>query len=285
MTGASSGIGEALTKKLAAEGWTVYATARSAEKLEALAADHPNILAAAGDVTDPDAMARIVERIRRDGPLALAVLNAGVYLPMRAQEYDAAEAAKTFDVNLTGVSNCVDPVLKALFAQNRGCVALVASVAGYRGLPRAAPYSATKAALIAMAESLAFDLAPRGLRISVINPGFVETEATAVNDFDMPFLMKTDEAAEKIVAGLKRSGFEIAFPTPFVLILKTIGLLRAPQLLLAIAQDDRLGRRREVAFLMTPRCVGEGLLAPRRRGGKRHISATAISFRTIGAAA
>jgi short-subunit dehydrogenase len=104
-------------------------------------------------------------------------------------------------------------------------VAVTASVAGYRGLPRAAAYSATKAALIAMAEALAFDLIDLNVRISVINPGFVETDATSVNDFQMPFLMTTDEAARRIVKGLERPGFEIAFPTRFELILKALGLL------------------------------------------------------------
>lgn len=226
VTGASGGIGRALTEKLAAEGWTVYATARSAETLEAMAAENPRIRPAPGDVTDVARMREIVEQVTADAPLALAVLNAGLYVPMRAQEFEAESAAKTIAVNLTGVANGVDPVLKALFRQGKGCLAITASVAGYRGLPRAAPYSATKAGLIAMAESLAFDMAPKGLRISVICPGFVETEATAVNDFEMPFLMTTDEAASNIVAGLKRPGFEIAFPGRFVMILKTIGLLR-----------------------------------------------------------
>ncbi|MEM9723921.1 MAG: SDR family NAD(P)-dependent oxidoreductase [Pseudomonadota bacterium] len=227
VTGASAGIGRAVALRLAREGWIVYATARSAEPLEALAAEHENIRAAPGDVTDLAAMQAIVDRIAAEGALALAILNAGVYLPMRAQEFSAEDAAKTFAVNLTGVANGVEPVLKQLFAQGKGCLALTASVAGYRGLPRAAAYSATKAGMIAMAEALAFDMAPKGLRVSVINPGFVETEATAVNDFQMPFLMTTDKAADAIVAGLKRKGFEIAFPTPFVIILKTLGLLRA----------------------------------------------------------
>lgn len=226
VTGASGGIGKALTLRLAAAGWTVYATARSEDDLAAMAADNPRIRPAPGDVTDAARMAEIVAEIRQSGGLALAVLNAGVYIPMRAQEFDAEGAAKTFAVNLTGVANGVDPVLKTLFEQGKGCLALTASVAGYRGLPRAAPYSATKAALIAMAESLAFDMAPRGLRISVICPGFVETEATAVNDFDMPFVMTPDEAAAHIVDGLGKPGFEIAFPTRFVMILKALGWLR-----------------------------------------------------------
>lgn len=230
VTGASSGIGLALTRALVAEGWTVYATARSVDALTALAAEDPRIIAAPGNVTDAEAMRDIVETIRRDGRLALAVLNAGVYHPMRAQAYDVAKAAQVIEVNLAGVSNCVGPAMEAMLAQERrnggrGCLALVASVAGYRGLPRAAPYSATKAGVIAMAEALAFDLTPRDVRISVINPGFVETEATAVNNFKMPFLIQPEQAAAEIVKGLKRGGFEIAFPRAFVRILKVLGWL------------------------------------------------------------
>lgn len=227
ITGASAGIGRALALRLAHDGWTVHATARGEEALAKLAEEHPSIRPAPADVTDAAAMRAVVARIREEhGALALAVLNAGVYLPMRAQDFSAEDAAKTFAVNLTGVANGVDPVLKALFDQGRGCLALTASVAGYRGLPRAAAYSATKAALIAMAESLAFDMAPKGLRISVVNPGFVETEATSVNAFEMPFLMTPEQAAARIADGLGRAGFEIAFPTRFVLILKALGLLR-----------------------------------------------------------
>ena len=226
VTGASAGIGRATALRLARDGWTVFATARSADKLAELATEHPNIKPAPGDVTDVEAMRAIVGSITAQGPLSLSVLNAGVYHPMRAPEFNAEQAAQTYAVNLTGVSNCLDPVIAHLWERRSGCVALVASVAGYRGLPRAAAYSATKAGLIAMAESLAFDLAPRGVRISVINPGFVKTEATAVNDFEMPFLMETEAAAGRIVDGLKRSGFEIAFPRRFALILKTLRLLR-----------------------------------------------------------
>jgi NADP-dependent 3-hydroxy acid dehydrogenase YdfG len=206
----------------------VNVTARSADDLEALAKAHDGpgrIMPRPGDVTDAEAMAGIVEAIEAEAPLALVLLNAGVYLPMRAQEFDAAKARKTFDVNLAGVANGLDPVLKAMIARRKGHVALTSSVAGYRGLPRAAAYSATKAALIAMAEALAFDLIDLNVRISVICPGFVATEATSVNDFEMPFLMQPDAAAKRIVDGLAKPGFEIAFPTRFELILKTLGLL------------------------------------------------------------
>ena len=226
ITGASSGIGRALALEMAARGWTVYATARNAEALEALAAEKPGaILPRPGDVTDRAAMADLVAGIEAERPIALAVLNAGVYYPMRAQEFSAETVAQTFAVNVNGVANGLDPLLKAMIGRRRGHVALVASVAGYRGLPRAAAYSATKAALIAMAEALAFDLIDLNVRISVVNPGFVETDATAVNDFEMPFLMQTGDAAKRIADGLAKPGFEIAFPTRFALILKTLGLL------------------------------------------------------------
>jgi NADP-dependent 3-hydroxy acid dehydrogenase YdfG len=226
VTGASAGIGRAVTLLLADRGWTVHATARDPDALSMLAAERPGrIIPCPGDVTDAEAMARIVAGIEAHTPLALVLLNAGVYLPMKAQEFDAAKAAKTFDVNLTGVANGLDPVLKAMIARGKGHVAVTASVAGFGGLPQAAAYSATKAGLIAMAQSLALDLMDLGVRISVVNPGFVETEATGVNAFKMPFVMTPEEAARRIVDGLERPGFEITFPRRFAFFLRALGLL------------------------------------------------------------
>lgn len=226
VTGASGGIGRAVCLALADAGWTVYATARRPEELASLAATRPGrIVACPGDVTRADDMRAAVAQASADRPIALAILNAGIYKPMRAQSFSARDAAQTFDVNLTGVANGLEPLLQHMIARGQGQIALTASVAGYRGLPNAAAYSATKAGLIAMAEALAMDLVDLGVRISVINPGFVATEATSVNDFEMPFLMQPDEAARRIVAGLARPGFEIAFPRRFALILRAVGLL------------------------------------------------------------
>ena len=226
ITGASAGIGRAVALRLAAEGWTVYATARSKDKLMGMAAQSAGrIIAMPGDVTDAAAMEEIVAHIEGAEGLALAILNAGVYVPMRAQEFTADGARKHFDVNLQGVANCLAPSMRGMIERKTGCLALVASVAGYRGLPKAAPYGATKAALINMAEALAYDLHPAGVRISLICPGFVDTDATAVNDFDMPFLMQTDEAADRIVKGLKTTAFEIAFPRRFAFTLKSMRFL------------------------------------------------------------
>jgi short-subunit dehydrogenase len=115
--------------------------------------------------------------------------------------------------------------MKPMIARGRGQIAIVASVAGYRGLPRAVAYGATKAALISMAESLEFDLKPRGVTINVVNPGFVKTPMTAVNTFPMPFLLEVDDAADRIVTGLKRGRFEICFPWQLALPLQILALL------------------------------------------------------------
>lgn len=226
ITGASSGIGRAVTLRLVDRGWTVHATARGEDALAALAAERPGkIIPRPGDVTDAARMAQIVAEIEAEAPLALALLNAGLYLPMEAQDFDVAKAAKTFQVNLTGVANGLGPVMAAMIARGKGHVAVTASVAGFGGLPGAGPYCATKAGLIALCESLALDLMDRGVRISVVNPGFVETEATKVNAFDMPFLMQPGEAAERIVKGLERPGFEIAFPRRFAVFLRALNAL------------------------------------------------------------
>ena len=226
ITGASAGIGRAVAMEYAARGWTVYATARREAPLQALAAEtQGRVIPVPGDVTSLSDMQAAVARVTAEDPLALAILNAGIYHPMRAQTFSAEKARQTFDVNLTGVANGLEPVLQHMIGRASGHIALIASVAGYRGLPNAVAYSPTKAGLIAMAEALAMDLVDLGVRISVVNPGFVETEATSVNDFDMPMLLQPDDAARRIVDGLARPGFEIRFPWQFAGFLRAVGLL------------------------------------------------------------
>ncbi len=228
LTGASAGIGKAVTARLVEDGWTVYITARSEDKLVAMAeGSGGKIIPAPGDVTDPEAMEKIVARIEAGHGLALAILNAGVYIPMTAREFNVEDAKKHFDVNLQGVVNGLVPAMQVMLAKNRGCLALVSSVAGYRGLPKAGAYGATKAALINMAEALAYNLYPEGVRISLICPGFVETDATSVNEFDMPFLMQPEDAANRIVDGLRTKKFEITFPRRFSYMLKSFRFLPA----------------------------------------------------------
>ena len=233
VTGASSGIGKALALDLAGEGFTVYVTARSEEALRELAEQSDGlegrIVAAAGDVTDTQAMAGIAERIDADGNgLALSVFNAGVYLPVHGETLKVADFNKSFAVNLSGVVNGLVPAIERMKARGRGQIAIVSSVTGYGGMPTSAAYGATKAALINMAESLKFDLDKFGVRIQVINPGFVDTPATADNAFEMPALLQPEEAARRIAKGLKSASFEITFPRRFTYVLKALQFLPYP---------------------------------------------------------
>lgn len=231
ITGASSGIGRGLALSLARDGWTVAATARSADALDGLSREAEpfsgSILAIPGDVRNAAAMKACLERINEAaGPVALCIANAGVYLPQDGLEGVPEEWQRTIDINLTGTVNVLLPVIGQMKARERGQIAVVSSVAGYQGLPTSAAYGATKAGLINMAESLKFDLDRVGIRIQLVNPGFVDTPATKSNPFPMPYLMSVEEAVSEIRNGLSdRKQFEIAFPRPFVRRLKALQLL------------------------------------------------------------
>ena len=136
---------------------------------------------------------------------------------------DPAVYAQHMDVNYMGVVNALAPVIRSMVARKAGHIAITSSVAGWRGLPKSAAYGPTKAALISLAESLYFDLTPKGIKIQVICPGFVESEATAVNDFDMPHLISAGRAASYILDGLGSSDFSVEFPKAFT---RRMGLLR-----------------------------------------------------------
>ena len=159
------------------------------------------------------------------GPITLAMLNAGTHHPVEAEDFSAKDLAKLINVNLLGTGNCLDPVLKTMIPTGSGHIAIVASVAGYRGLPTSAYYGASKAAQINLAEALKFDLDRHGIKLQLINPGFVRTPLTDKNDFPMPFLMEVDAAAERIVSGLASNAFEITFPRRFSYLLKVLRCL------------------------------------------------------------
>lgn len=229
VTGASSGIGRQVALDLARAGWTVVATARRKEELEKLAAEAPagSVIPAPADVTDARGIAAMVHTVQAETgrPIALALLNAGTYLADEAQRFDLAAFSAQVNVNLIGTANALAAVMPAMITREGGQIAIVSSVAGYRGLPRAIAYSATKAALIAMTESLKFDLDRAGVMVNIVNPGFVKTPLTDRNDFPMPFLMEVQDASRRVVDGLARGRFEVCFPRRFAYILKIMRLL------------------------------------------------------------
>jgi short-subunit dehydrogenase len=221
ITGASTGIGRELAVALVQQGVKVAASARSSHTLAELAQAHPGIAPLPLDVTDPAAMAQAARSIAGTlGPIDLAVLNAGIWEAMSARNFSAAKAARSMAVNYVGIANGVEAVLPAMLERGQGHIAMVASVAGYRGVGPTAAYGPSKAAVINLAETLRNDLASRGIKISLINPGYVDTPMTSVNKFPMPFMVSAEDAARRILRGLEKGKFEIAFPWQLVALIK-----------------------------------------------------------------
>lgn len=227
VTGASSGIGEALALRLARDGRRVIASARNAAALDDLARRADGRIAPAPlDVTDAAACAGRIEEIETtQGQIELAVLNAGTHRPMSADDFTVETMRALVEINLMGVANCLAPLLARMRARRRGHIAVVASVAGYGGLPTAAAYGATKAALINMTEALKPDCDRLGIKLQLVNPGFVKTPLTDRNEFPMPFLMPVDAAVDALVSGLASERFEIVFPRRFAVLLKALNAL------------------------------------------------------------
>lgn len=222
LVGASTGIGAAMARELAGRGARLALSARSADKLQALGL--PEALLLPCDATDVRSLAAARQTLLAAwGGVDLVVYLAGDYVPMRAEDFDLARAERVLEVNFHGAMRLAATVLPDLTAG--GGIAFVASVAGYRGLPKALCYGPGKAALIHFAECLYLDLAERGIGVWVINPGFVQTRLTAQNDFAMPALLTPEQAAVAAVNGLATGAFEIHFPKRFTRVLKLLSLL------------------------------------------------------------
>jgi len=230
VTGAGKGIGRALAAALVADGHTVAISARGESDLESLVRETQSgpgrAVAFPLDITDAAAVADTVGRIEVDlGAIDIAVLNAGTHIPMSAYDFDAGALRTLVETNLLGTANCLEALLKRFVPRRAGTIGVVSSVAGYRGLPSAAGYGATKAALINMCEALKPELEHVDVRLKLICPGFVDTPLTGKNDFPMPFMVSTERAAREIIKGLDSSAFETVFPFRMALAMKTLRLL------------------------------------------------------------
>jgi NAD(P)-dependent dehydrogenase (short-subunit alcohol dehydrogenase family) len=228
ITGGGSGIGRSLALALASRGRRVVISGRNQARLEGVAAEASGtgIIPITLDVTEASALTRRVSEIEaRAGPIEMAFLNAGDYSPMSLDDFDGALFQHLIEVNYLGVVNCLQALLPVMLPRHTGQILISGSLSGYRGLPGAAPYGASKAALINMAESLRPELLRQGIRLRLINPGFVRSELTDKNDFHMPFLIDPEQAAREILKRLPKDGFEITFPTPFALIMKLMRCL------------------------------------------------------------
>jgi NAD(P)-dependent dehydrogenase (short-subunit alcohol dehydrogenase family) len=249
LIGASTGIGAACAHLLLAQGARVACSARRQDLLEQAFGNDVQALVAPLDITDHASVIAARDRIcHAFGGIDLILIVAGGYQPMRADSFDLKVAKDLIELNLTGVFHCLDAALPLLLAQNangqagggkgggkggdnkgdkpsRCGIGIVASVAGFRGLPKALVYGPTKAALINLCETLYLDLHPRGMDVYLINPGFIATPLTADNDFAMPALISADEAARQMLQGMQRGQFHIHFPRRFSNFLRLLRLL------------------------------------------------------------
>lgn len=226
ITGGGSGIGKALAVALSVLGWHVIISGRTESKLKLVSEQYSSIDYLTLDVTDRSANVKVFNTIfDRWGCPSLVILNAGDYTPMSVDNFDLDLIHKLNSVNYLGVINSLASALPSMKTLHKGQVLIMSSVAGYRGLPDAAPYGATKAALINFAESLHIPLKKEGILLRVINPGFVSTELTEQNDFKMPAQISAEKAAERIIDALDNDSFEITFPKRFTYILKLLRCL------------------------------------------------------------
>ncbi|WP_373050183.1 SDR family NAD(P)-dependent oxidoreductase [Thalassovita aquimarina] len=222
LIGASEGLGRALAQKLSSEGARLILSARNAERLESLSAELKHARALPLDVTDNDAVRRAAAEA---GDLHGIIYNVGSYEPMRATEWDRDTALAMCDVNFTGAMRVLGEIVPGFVEKGQGDITLIGSLAGYRGLPAAIGYGASKAALISLAETMRFDLKGSGVKVRLVNPGFIKTRLTAKNSFRMPMLMTPEDAAEKVLKAMRKRRFRTDFPAPFSWFIRSLEYL------------------------------------------------------------
>ncbi|PSW06781.1 SDR family NAD(P)-dependent oxidoreductase [Photobacterium lipolyticum] len=232
ITGASSGIGRQLAIDYAAEGWRVIACGQNQDRLADLAENNDLITPLSFTVSNIDQVKQAIESLE-DLP-ELIILNAGTCEYIEHGVIDSALFKRVFDVNVFGLLHCIE-AMQSRFTSSTHLV-IVGSSASYVPLPRAEAYGASKAAVAYLTHTLAIDLAPLGVTVTLVNPGFVKTPLTDKNDFQMPMLVTADYASEKIRQGISAGKIEINFPLKFTLLLKFIALLPLRLQLMAIKQ-------------------------------------------------
>jgi len=223
--GASSGIGKALAQKLDKDGAKLALSARNEDDLNelntSLDGEHSVFPL---DVADYDVVKKTAQDIHEHfGSIDSAITLAAIYDPTLIRDMDIEKANKAMQVNIGGVINFTTALLPIMRKQGRGQIAITGSVAGYRGLPKGQPYSASKAAVMSFVESLRAE--EQELDIRLISPGFVKTRLTEKNDFDMPMAIEADEAANHIAKGLLSNQYEIHFPKTFTYIIKALQIM------------------------------------------------------------
>ncbi|PRY22548.1 short-subunit dehydrogenase [Aliiruegeria haliotis] len=222
LVGASEGLGRALATELAGQGASLVLSARNEARLEELAAEISGARAVALDVTDARSVSEAAATI---GPIDGVIYNAGAYEPMRATEWNTEAALAMTEVNYLGALRVLGEVLPGFLDRKSGDITLVGSLAGYRGLPAAVGYAASKAALVSLAETMRYDLKGSGVTVRLVNPGFIKTRLTDKNDFKMPMMQTPEQAADKVARAMRSSRFRTDFPAPFSWVMRGLDYL------------------------------------------------------------
>ena len=227
ITGASSGIGKALAIKFANQGWQVAASARRENLLKDLNNQNPNIYSFPLDVRNENESKNTFQNIiKKFQTIDISVFCTGMHDPDAEKKLSSEKIREIMETNFFGTLNCIMAVNTYFRERKNGHIAIVSSVAGYRGLPAASGYCASKSALISLAESLYFDFKRYNVKVSIINPGFIKTPMTDKNKFPMPMIKSAEFAAEKMFTGLtKKNVFEIHFPLAFTIIMKLLKIM------------------------------------------------------------
>ena len=227
ITGASSGIGKALSIKFAQEGWIVAASARREGLLQELTKINQNIHSFPLDVTNPEQCKKVFEDIRKKfNNIEISIFGTGIHDPNSEKKFNLDKIREIMEVNYFGTMNSINSVYDYYNDKKSGQISIISSVAGYRGLPAAGAYCASKSALTSFTESLRFEMMRKNVRVSLVSPGFIKTPMTDQNDFPMPMIKSPEFAAEQIYIGLtKKTGFEIHFPKAFTFFLKFLRIL------------------------------------------------------------
>ena len=227
ITGASSGIGKALAIKFAKEGWQVAASARRENLLKDLNNQYTNIHSFPLDVKNEDETKNIFQNIvEKFQTVDIVVFCTGIHDPESEKKLSSEKIREIMETNFFGTLNCVMAVNTYFREKKNGHISIVSSVAGYRGLPAASGYCASKSALTSLAESLYFDFKRHNVRVSLVSPGFIKTPMTNKNKFPMPMIKSPEFAAEKMFTGLtKKNTFEIHFPIAFTMLMKLLKIM------------------------------------------------------------
>ncbi len=226
LVGASEGLGRALAERMSRAGIALILSARSEERLAELAASLPGPAQVVPmDVADRDSVRAAAATAAAEGAVDGLVILASVYWPQSAQDWDAEQVTAMLDVNLTGAARVLGAVVPGMVGRGAGHVVLTGSLSGYRGLPGAIGYGASKAGLMSLAESMAIDLQGKGVDVQLVNPGFIRTRQTDKNDFTMPGIMEPEVAAGIILDHMRSTRFRLSFPFAFSLVFRLGRLL------------------------------------------------------------